>query len=231
MLLRKCADQTGLTGALSGALRVRGRSPGWDRDVVLVQLAVAIVLGATSMADIALLKQQAPVFGEPASDSTVRRALVELDAKALSRIRRARRRVRAHVWDLIAARSCGFAGVSVAGQVLTGSIVVDIDATLITAHSDEDGAAATFKKGWGFQCAMRRLGVSPVQPGGTWKEVPGPDDLPDPETVTGPEHVRKLAAVPRRCGRCARGPRDMASLTAWAPISSGDNRGLHRHRV
>src|SRR3954447_22558865 len=42
VLLRACADQTGLTGALSGALRVRGRSPGWDRGAVLVQLAVAI---------------------------------------------------------------------------------------------------------------------------------------------------------------------------------------------
>jgi hypothetical protein len=150
VLLRACADQTGLTGALSGALQVRGRSPGWDRGVVLVQLAVAIVLGATSMADITLLKQQAGVFGEPASDSTVRRALVELDAKALSRIRRARTRVRAHVWDLLAARDGGFAWVKVAGRVLTGWIVVDIDATLITAHSDKDGAAATFKKGWGF---------------------------------------------------------------------------------
>jgi hypothetical protein len=150
VLLRACADQTGLTGALSRALRVRERSPGWDRGVVLVQLAVAIVLGATSMTDIALLEQQAAVFGEPASDSTVRRALVELDAKATARIRRARTRVRAHVWDLLAARDGGFTWVSVAGRVLTGWIVVDIDATLITAHSDKQGAAATFKKGWGF---------------------------------------------------------------------------------
>jgi hypothetical protein len=118
--------------------------------VVLVQLAVAIVLGATSMADIELLKQQTPVFGAPASDSTVRRMLAELDAKALARIRRARTRVRAHVWDLLAARDGGFCWVSVAGRVLTGWIVVDIDATLITAHSDKQGAAATFKKGWGF---------------------------------------------------------------------------------
>jgi hypothetical protein len=150
VLLRKCADQAGLTAALSAALARRGRLPGWDRGVVLVQLAVVIVLGARSMTDIALLEQQAAVFGAPASDSTVRRALVELDAKATSRIRRARVRVRAHVWDLLAARDSGFAWVSVARRVLTGWIVVDIDATLITAHSDKQGAAATFKKGWGF---------------------------------------------------------------------------------
>ncbi len=39
---------------------------------------------------------------------------------------------------------------AIAGRVLTGWIVVDIDATLITAHSNKQGAAATFKKGWGF---------------------------------------------------------------------------------
>ena len=44
----------------------------------------------------------------------------------------------------------GFCWVAVAGRVLTGWIVVDIDATLIAAHSDKQGAAATFKRGWGF---------------------------------------------------------------------------------
>lgn len=56
VLLRKCADRTGLTGALSAvlaALAVRGKTPGWDRGVVLDQLAVAIVIGARSLADIA----------------------------------------------------------------------------------------------------------------------------------------------------------------------------------
>lgn len=150
VLLRKCADRTGLSAALSAALGVRGKSPGWDRGVVLVQLVVAIVIGARSMADIELLRHQAAVFGAPASDSTVRRMLVEADAKAHARIRAARARVRAHVWELIAARDGGFCWVAIAGRVLTGWIVIDIDATLITAHSNKQGAAATFKKGWGF---------------------------------------------------------------------------------
>jgi len=150
VLLRKCADRTGLTGALSAALAVRGKTPGWDRGVVLVQLVVAIVIGARSMADIDLLRHQAAVFGAPASDSTVRRMLAEADAKAHARIRAARARVRAHVWELIAARDGGFCWVVIAGRVLTGWIVIDIDATLITAHSNKQGAAATFKKGWGF---------------------------------------------------------------------------------
>jgi hypothetical protein len=38
----------------------------------------------------------------------------------------------------------------VAGKVLTGWLVIDMDATLITAHSDKQGAAATLKRGFGF---------------------------------------------------------------------------------
>lgn len=36
-----------------------------------------------------------------------------------------------------------------------------------------------------WQCAMRRLVVSPAQPGGIQREVPGSDGLPNPETVMG----------------------------------------------
>jgi len=38
----------------------------------------------------------------------------------------------------------------VAGKVLTGWIVIDMDATLIGAHSDKEGAAPTYKRGFGF---------------------------------------------------------------------------------
>jgi hypothetical protein len=100
LLVRKCADATGLTGALSQSLGRRGRFAGWDRGVVLVQLAVAIVLGATRMSDIGLLAHQAAVFGPPLSDSTVRRSLAPFDAVLLGRVAKARARVRAHVWDL-----------------------------------------------------------------------------------------------------------------------------------
>ncbi len=43
--LRKAADQAGLTGQLSAALRKTGTSPAFDRGIVLVLLAVAIALG------------------------------------------------------------------------------------------------------------------------------------------------------------------------------------------
>ena len=94
VLLRRCADRTGLTRALSTVLP-KGKGPGWwDRGTVLVSLAVAIVLGATSMSDINLLAHQVEVFGDPPSDSTVRRTLEGLDTAALRRIAKARRKVR-----------------------------------------------------------------------------------------------------------------------------------------
>jgi hypothetical protein len=137
---------------LGGVFALLGGSPVWDRGVVLVQLAVAITLGATSMRQIALLAHHESVFGKPPSDSTIRRVLEPIGASEQlgARITRARARVRRHVWDLIAATSTGFPWLHVAGKVLTGWIVIDLDATLITAHSPKEGASATFKKGYGF---------------------------------------------------------------------------------
>jgi hypothetical protein len=150
MLLRRCGDRTGLTAALSAVLPT-GKGPGWlDRGVVLMSLAVTIVLGARSMSDIALLAHQAAVFGDPPSDSTVRRMLDGLDEAALGRIGKARAKVRRHVWHLLGRRPGGFPWLTVAGKLLTGWIIIDMDATLITAHSDKHGAAVTFKKGFGF---------------------------------------------------------------------------------
>src|SRR5260370_29872739 len=81
VLLRKLADQCGLTAALSGALARIGKFPLADRGMVLVSMAVAIVLGATSMSDIALLGHQAPVLGAPPSDTTIRRTLELADCQ------------------------------------------------------------------------------------------------------------------------------------------------------
>jgi hypothetical protein len=53
VLLRKNADKAGLTAALSAAVRKTGTSPLLDRGIVLVSMAAAIALGATSMSDIA----------------------------------------------------------------------------------------------------------------------------------------------------------------------------------
>ena len=150
VLLRKLADQCGLTSALGAALGRRGKFPLVDRGMALVSMAVAIALGARSMSDIAVLAHQEPVFGGPPSDTTVRRTLELADARTLDKIARARAGVRAHVWSLICARPGGFPWLQVAGKVLAGWLVIDMDGTLITAHSDKEGAAPTFKMGYGF---------------------------------------------------------------------------------
>jgi hypothetical protein len=151
VLLRKAADQAGLTAGLGAALRKAGQSPLLDRGIVLVSMAAAIALGATSMSDIAVLSHLAPVLGEAPSGPTVRRALDLAGAPAvLDRIARARARARAHVWMLIEDTPAGFPWLAVAGKTLAGWLVIDMDATLVTACSDKEGAAPTWKKGYGF---------------------------------------------------------------------------------
>ena len=113
-------------------------------------MAAAIALGATSMNDIALLAHHALVLGREPGDTTVRRTLELADPATLNKIARGRARVRAHVWALIAARRAGFPWLAIAGKVLAGWLVIDLDGTLITARSDKEGAAATFKMGYGF---------------------------------------------------------------------------------
>jgi hypothetical protein len=124
VLLRKAADQAGLTRLLSPALRKAGTSPALDRGIVLVSMAAAIALGATSMSGIAVLAHLAPVLGDAPSGPAVRRALDLAGTPAVpDRIARARARARAHVWDLIRQAPAGFPWLAVAGKTLTGWLV------------------------------------------------------------------------------------------------------------
>src|SRR6266536_3048496 len=134
VLLRKLADQAGLTAALGSALARRGKFPLVDRGVALVSMAVAIALGATSMTDITVLAHHAPVLGAEPSDTTVRRTLELADPRTLDKIARARAAVWAHVWSLITATPAGFPWLTIAGRLLAGWLVIDLDATLITAR-------------------------------------------------------------------------------------------------
>jgi hypothetical protein len=57
-----------------------------------------------------------------------------------------------------------------------------------------------------WQCAMRRLVVYPVQPGGTRREVSGSDGLPGAERRRGQQHAIDAAAMLRRWRRRVVGP-------------------------
>ncbi len=150
VLLRLLADRSGLTAGLGPALARRGKSPQVDRGMTLVSMAVAIALGATSMSDIEVLSQLGAALGAAPSDTTVRRALELADPRTLRRIAKARGRARAHVRELIAARPGGFPWPEIAGKTLKDWLVIDMDATLVTASSDKEGASPTYKKGYGF---------------------------------------------------------------------------------
>ena len=150
VLLRKVADRTGLVIALSAALP-KGTGPGWrDRGLALVQLACAIVLGATNVLDAERLQYHwRPLFPSPVSDSTLRRTLAMIDGPVAARIERVRAAVRRVVWTLLALRPGGFPWISVCGRELTGWYVLDLDATIVTCTSRKDGAAGTFKGSFG----------------------------------------------------------------------------------
>lgn len=151
VLLRRLADRTGLTHTLTRALPT-GRGNRWrDRSGVLIDLAIAIVLGGRNLSDAERLgTHHTPLMGPPASDSTTHRALAALDEALLARINKARAKTRRHVWNLLALRPGGFPTVQVAGKALTGWIVVDMDATIVTVSSNKERAAPTFKKTFGF---------------------------------------------------------------------------------
>jgi hypothetical protein len=92
------------------------------------------------------MRAEPGVYGAVASDPTVSRAIDRLAADptaALRAINSARAAARARAWEL-ADRHAPDHGID-AGRPL----VIDIDATLVTAHSDKEGAAPTFKRGYG----------------------------------------------------------------------------------
>lgn len=144
--MRLLADRTGLTKELSKATRRRSFRPVHDRGQVLVDVAVMLADGGEAIGDINVLRHQEQVLGPVASAPTVWRALDELTPGALQRIQVARARTRRHVWAQLAEVPVS----QVAGTDLGKVVVLDVDATLVTAHSEKESAAPTFKGGFGY---------------------------------------------------------------------------------
>ncbi len=144
---RLLADRVGLTDALSAAIARRGFTPTHDRGRVLVDVAVLIAGGGEAIADIDVLRHQSEVLGSVASAPTVWRALDEVTPAVVKRIEKARAKVRAHVWSQL---PDGVPASKVGDTDLGDVVVLDVDATLVAAHSEKQGAAVTFKKGFGY---------------------------------------------------------------------------------
>jgi Transposase DDE domain group 1 len=144
VLLMQLRRLSGLDRALSKALapwRV-GRAV-HDPGKMLADLAIAVALGGDCAADVAVVRAQPGLFGQVASDATVSRLIATLatdvDA-AVAAIRSARADARARVW----------ARQRPVGGRAGSQVIVDLDATLVTAHSEKECAAPTFKYGFGF---------------------------------------------------------------------------------
>jgi Transposase DDE domain group 1 len=152
-LLRELGAATGLITAWDRALIDTYRAfpakhfPGQ----VLVDLAVAVADGAKSISDLAALRDAPGLFGPVASTSTAWRALDRVSEVHLGRLRAGRAAARAAAWAAGAAPD------------LSGELCLDLDATIVIAHSDKEWAAPTWKHTFGFHplvCYLDRPDVS-----------------------------------------------------------------------
>src|SRR5579859_1373515 len=157
------ADGTGLVSQAGGVLLIQAlRATGLDRGLtaalerwqapravhdpgkIIADLAVTLALGGDCLADIAMLRAQPGLFGRVASDPVVSRLITTLAAdapRALKAIRGARAAARERAWALAGDAAPGTEG---------GLVTVDLDATLVIAHSEKEQATPTWKKTFGF---------------------------------------------------------------------------------
>ena len=145
VLLWETMRVTGLARGLSGNL-ARWRAPRavHEPGKVIADLAAAVALGGDCLADIAVLREQPELAGPVASDPVVSRLVSQLAAdlpRALKAIRSARAAARERAWTLAGQDAPGADG---------GLVTVDLDATVVIAHSGKQQAAPTWKKTFGF---------------------------------------------------------------------------------
>jgi hypothetical protein len=151
LVLTETIQAVGLDRELSKAL-ARWRLPLaiHDPGKVIADLAVTLSLGGDCLADIALVRAEPAVYGLVASDPTVSRTIARLAddlpavlAAIAAAPAAARAAARARVWRLAGTHAPDH------GLDRNRPLIVDVDATLVTAHSEKEGAAPTFKRGFG----------------------------------------------------------------------------------
>jgi len=135
VLLSGLADRLGLTESLTAALHVHSRKVRHEPGRVVRDLAVLLADGGDCLSDLGALRDQQVLFGAVASDATAYRCLERLDEEMLAGIRAARAAARARAWEHAGAPR---------------RLILDLDATLLTAHSEKEGAAGNYKGGFGF---------------------------------------------------------------------------------
>ncbi len=145
VLLWETMRVTGLGRGLSAALE-QWRAPQavHDPGKIVADLAAALALGGDCLADIAVLREQPDLAGPVASDPVVSRLVSTVAGdlpRALTAIRGARASARERAWALAGDAAPGGDG---------GPVVIDLDATIVTAHSEKEQAAPTWKNSLNF---------------------------------------------------------------------------------
>ncbi|WP_333489907.1 IS1380 family transposase [Brachybacterium paraconglomeratum] len=148
MLLTETVRATGLVAELSRALAPwRKQFSRHDPGKILTDLALMLAVCGDCLADVATLRAEPDVYGPVASDPTISRLLTTLAGdvdKVEQAISGARRRARKNAWALAGDHAPG------AGATAKNPLVIDLDASLVTSHSEKEFARPTFKKGFGF---------------------------------------------------------------------------------
>ena len=154
-LLADLADTTTLTGQLGVELTgLHRRRPTHDPGRLVVDMAVAVADGARTISDVAVVEHQGELFGPVASDSTCWRLLDALDDRALTGVAAARAAAREVAWAQRAdTLGQAFPASTAAGRELPG-LVIDVDASIVIAHSEKEQAAPTFKGTFGYHPLM-----------------------------------------------------------------------------
>lgn len=153
-----------------------------DPGKIVCDLAITLAVGGDCLADLATLRAEPGLFGQVASDPTVSRLIDTLATnadKALAALDRARAQVRARTWELAGAHAPDH------GIDADHPLIVDLDATLVTAHSDKQNAAPTFKRGFGFTRCARSPTTACRAPANHWRSCSGratPGRTPQPTT-------------------------------------------------
>ena len=156
-LVAETAKAIGMTRALSRAL---GRSRSWslhDPGKVIRDVALTLADGGDALRHMAVIDRQPALFGLVASPATTCRTITAVadNPAAMAALADARATARERAWRLGAAPpsvkvAWGQASAEVAGAGADEPLTVDLDATLIVAHSDDkDGAGKTYKRTWG----------------------------------------------------------------------------------
>ena len=141
-LLAQVAGELGLTRALLlGLAGLKARRRGHDPGRVIRDLAVMLADGGECVSDLGAQRDQEGLFGPIASDSTAFRVIDRIASEpgSLEELRAAHARARERFWELHGAPE---------------QLTIDVDATLITAHSEKEKAAGNYKHGYGFHPLM-----------------------------------------------------------------------------